>query len=430
MGPSSGISFPVEPASPPSYDDGMKKYVAVAAAVVMQACLGGIYAWSAFVPALSRQFGYSASQTQIIFGSTIGVLSVVMLFSGRLQDRIGPRPLGILAGLFTMVQYLAAGFFGDRFASLWGAISGCGGLAVGCGYVSAMATGVKWFPHRKGLVSGLVVAGYGGGAILLTTLGQLLFARGWTVLEIFRLVGLVYGPIVVLAGSLLFIPAPAHADAHETYSFGRLLADRRYWTLAIGIFCCTFPGLALIGLLKSIGLAASVPEAVAAAAIGVLAAGNASGRLSWGAIQDHVGPRATTLTCLSLSSVSAGLFLLTSGHPSLFLALSAFLGFCYGGGLSLFAAQAAHEFGVRQFGATYPLVVLAHGLAAIIAPPIMGWTRDRTGSFNTGILMAVAVSVAGVIAYGWLTRPPRGRILAAGKTSEAAARWHSTGETL
>ena len=87
------------------------------------------------------------------------------------------------------------------------------------------------------------------------------------------------------------------------------------------------------------------------------------------------------------------------------MAVSIFLGFCYGGSLSLYAAQAAQHFGVRQFGSTYPIVVLGHGAAALTGPAIMGWTRDLTGSFNTGIILIVVVGVAGIAGYAWLTRP-------------------------
>ena len=101
----------------------MKKYIAVAAGVLMQACLGGIYAWSAFVPSLRQAYGYTSAQTQIVFGSTIAMLTLLMLVTGRWQDRLGPRPLGVLAGLFLTAQYLCAGFVGSRFGPLWFSIS-------------------------------------------------------------------------------------------------------------------------------------------------------------------------------------------------------------------------------------------------------------------------------------------------------------------
>ena len=357
------------------------------------------------MPSLQQQFGYSSAQTQIVFGSTIGLLTVIMLFAGRLQDRIGPRPLGVLAGIFLGIQYISAGYWGNHFYPLWAIMSGFGGLAVGCGYVSAVATGIKWFPHRKGFISGLTVAGYGGGAILLQTIAQGLLECGWSTLEIFKLTGCTYGPVAVIMGFLLFTPALQKKDIHPNYSLGILLRDRRYWTLVLGIFCGTFPGLALIGNLEPIGLAAGVPVAMAAGAISVLAAGNAAGRIAWGTIQDRAGFRITSLACLSLASVAAGLFLLVNNDPWFLVGVSAFLGFCYGGSLSLYAAQAAQHFGVNQLGSTYPMVVLAHGAAALTGPAIMGWTRDLTGSFSAGLILIAMVSVAGVAGYAWLTRP-------------------------
>ena len=380
----------------------MKKYVAVAAGVLMQACLGGIYAWSAFVPALRQAYGYSSAQTQIVFGSTIGMLTTLMLVTGRWQDRIGPRPFGVLAGLFLAAQYLCAGFLGDRFGPLWFSVSVLGGLAVGCGYLCPIATGVKWFPHRKGLITGLAVAGYGGGAILLSAIAQTMLGRGWPVLSIFKAIGLIYGPVTLLMGLLLFTPQRADDHASAPFPLGRLLRDRYYWKLVVGIFCGTFPGLVLIGNLKPIGLAFGVPAIAATGAIGGLAAGNALGRIAWGWIQDRSHARVTAPVCLGLSTVAVLMFLLVSAGPLRFIAASAFLGFCYGGGLSLYAAQTAERYGAERVGSAYPPVLLAHGLAAVIGPPLGGWTFDITGTFTASILMAAAVNLAGVFGYLWL----------------------------
>ncbi len=373
----------------------------------MQACLGGVYAWSVFVPALRQTYGYSSKDTQIVFGSTIGILTVLMLVTGRWQDRIGPRPLGVLAGLFLTAQYVCAGFFGSRFGPLWLSMSVLGGLAVSCGYLCPIATGVKWFPRRKGLIAGLAVAGYGGGAVLLSAIAQALLTRGWPVLSVFKAFGLVFGPVTVLMGLLLFTPPRDGGNEEPPFPIRSLLRDRYYWKLVVGIFCGTFPGLVLIGNLRPIGEAFGVSAAAATGAIGGLAAGNAIGRIAWGWIQDRTHSRIATPVCLALSTLAVPLFFLVGDTAWRFFAAATFLGFCYGGGLSLYAAQTAERYGSEHVGRAYPPVLLAHGLAAIVGPPMGGWIYDLTHSYTAGFVMAAAVGLAGVFGYMWLDTKTR-----------------------
>lgn len=384
-----------------------KRYMAVAAAIVMQICLGGIYAWSAFVPSLQRVFGYTSAQTQLVFGSTIGCLTVAMLVAGRLQDRFGPRWLSMAGGLLVAAGYWIAGTLGNHFGWLWVGISLVNGMGVACGYISAIATGVRWFPERKGVISGLMVAGYGGGSILLTAIVQALLKEGWTALQIFRWVGCLYGPVIVVMASLLSVPPSAPGEAAVVRSsVVSLLRDRRFWPLAIGLGCGTFPGLIVIGNLKPMGLSFGLPEVAATLAISLFALGNILGRLAWGALQDQWGARRTALLSLALIALSPLLFLVHRSGLQAFGWASAFCGFCYGGSLALYVAQAAATYGSRNVGSVYPWALLAHGAAAIVGPFVGGGCVDLSGSFVSSLVLAFALGATGLIAYAWLAPRP------------------------
>jgi len=385
----------------------MKRYAMAASAVVMQLCLGGIYAWSAFVPSLRGQFGYSAAQMQLVFGCAVGTLTFSMLVTGRLLDRYGPRVMCMTAALLVCLGYNVAGMFGDRFGLLWLGISIINGLGVACGYLATISVGVNWFPDRKGLISGIVVAGYGGGAILLSSIVEALSRRGWTALEIFRVVGLVYGPIILAAASVLSMPPRSESDNAAPDADNRLLAmlrDRRIWPLMTGLACGTFPGLVVIGNLKPMGMGFGIPELQAVAAISVFAVGNMLGRVAWGALQDRFGARLVSVISLSLIACSPVAYLIHRDVPSVFLAVSAFCGFCYGGSLSIYAAQAATIFGKRRLGSVYPVALIGHGMAAIVGPYVNGWAIDLTGSVVPALVLAGLVGLAGAIVYARLTR--------------------------
>jgi MFS transporter, OFA family, oxalate/formate antiporter len=224
------------------------------------------------------------------------------------------------------------------------------------------------------------------------------------VLRIFTFVGLVYGPAVLICGSILAVP-PSSAPASARASGARgLWRDRRFWPLVIGVFCGTYPGLTVIGNLKPLGLSYGLPTAAAALAISALAVGNVSGRILWGAVQDRIGPRPASLLSLASIALSLLALLVGRGNTTAFLAESVFAGFCYGGSLSLYAAQTAAVYGAERVGTVYSLVMLSHGAAALLAPAAGGIGFDLTGSFAAPILLASATACTGFAGYAILAR--------------------------
>jgi OFA family oxalate/formate antiporter-like MFS transporter len=301
--------------------------------------------------------------------------------------------------------YWTAGSFGDHF---WGLLLGIGllcGLGVAFGYITALATAAKWFPERRGLVTGLVVAGYGFAAILLSSVAAVLMARGWPVLRIFRGISAVYGPLLLLTGLTLSVP-PGSAPAEAVRGFRRteLFRDRRFWRLVVGICCATYPGLALIGALKPIGIWHGLDPVASTAAVSALAVGNGLGRVSWGFIYDRIrSPKAGTLL-LGTVCLSVLVFAVGGGSRWTFLLACLFLGFCYGGGLVVFASEASRIYGMHLMGSVYTVVLAGHGVAGIVAAPLTGYGVDLTGGYWPGLLLALGTAAAGLVASAWLTR--------------------------
>lgn len=375
----------------------MRKYAVLGAAVVIHLCLGGIYAWSVFVPVLRRDFGYSAAMTQGVFGLTVAVLSLGSFVGGRMQDLLGPRIPACLSAVLLGSGYLVAGFLGDRF---WGLVLGISllcGMGVSFGYVTSVASVTKWFPTRRGLTTGIVVSGYGCAAILLSALAGGLLARDWPVLRVFRMVGLIYGPLCLAAALVLCVPPLVHG-APTAHGFRRaaLLRDRRFWRLAIGLGCATYPGLALIGSLKPIGTWHGFDLFTATAAISALAVGNGAGRVAWGLVHDLLPERDTVLLLLAAIVLSVLLFTASGFAAPLFLVSAFVLGFCYGGALAVFPSEVAAVYGTHVLGSVYPVVLSCHGVAAILAAPLTGLGVDLTGGYAPGQGLALAMALAGL----------------------------------
>jgi len=376
-------------------DVSLKRLFVLPAAVLIQMCLGGVYAWSAFVPSLRTDYGLSAGQTQFIFGLTFGTFTVSMLLAGRLLPAWGPRWVGVLGGLLFACGQLASSASGGRFLGFVLGYGLVGGAGIGFGYVAALTAGVQWYPKHKGLVAGIAVAGFGLGSVILTILTAVWVKGGWTVLEMFRAIGCAYGVVVCASALLLFRPPVGRVRPVATFRLGmRLFQDPVFRVLGLGMFCGTCAGLLVVGSLKPIGLASGLSPEAGAAAIGALAVGNATGRIAWGWISDRIGypaiPASLLLLCLALGA------LLAAGTAPVAFAGAAFLvGFGFGACFVLYAAQVAARYGVIEVGRVYPVLFLTYGLAGIIGPLVGGLLHDWTGRYSVPIVASAVVAAAG-----------------------------------
>lgn len=368
----------------------MKKYLVLAASVIMQMVLGGVYAWSAVGRALREAYGLSSVQSEILYGLAVGLFPVVMLVTGRLIKIWGPRTLSLISAALFTLTYLAAWQSGGDFLWLVATLGVGLGVAVGFGYVCPLTTAVKWFPENKGLVTGVAVFGFGGGAIISANVFNHFLGQGMPILELFLWYGLIGGGLVLLSALGMSVPetSPVRAGAHSPTPV-RFVHDPLYWKLAFGIFTGTLGGLVLIGKVTSLAGEFGF-EVWGALYVSLLAAGNALGRLAWGALNDRLPKR---IVSISLASVAASaLFLLVARFHPVALGLGFFaVGFTFGGSLVLYAARTERSFGSSGLAEVYPFVFIWYGLAALIGPVVGGWLHDSLNDYG------LVITVAGVL---------------------------------
>lgn len=375
----------------------MRGYVVLAASIVIQVCLGSVYAWSVFVPSLTETYGLTQAQSQIIFGTSIAVFTLSMVVAGKLQNRLGPAPVAFTGGVLFGAGYLFSSFSEGTFVPLLLGIGVVAGAGIGFGYVCPIATCIQWFPKKKGLVGGIAVAGFGGGAVLLSSLADRLLAQGSTVLEVFQFVGIWYGVAIIASSLLLSTP---HKKVTHISGQDRILrhvfSDGRFWRLVTGIWAGTFGGLLVIGNLQPIGLASNVSSAMAATAIGSFAIGNSIGRLGWGVLADKIGERTIPASLLSLGAAIA-MLALPFTVEWLFVVVSFLAGFGFGACFVVYMAQTANDFGAENMAAVYPFIFLAYGFSGIVGPTVGGWLYDISGSYFAAILVGAGVVLLGAI---------------------------------
>ena len=417
----------------------MNRWLVVLGAILIQLSLGAIYAWSAFTPALTdAPYNFTKTQTQWIFGVGLATFAVVMVVAGRMQSRIAPRQLAALGGIVLGLGYAAARFAGTSF---WGhliAIGLVGGAGIGLAYVVPIAVGVKWFPDKKGMLTGLAVAGFGFGALIWIKLagswGHLIDQLG--VANVFLAYGAAFA-LLVLIGSIWMVnppegyrpagwqpPAPtggAAATGALNLGSAEMLATPQFYMLWLMFIAGAMAGLMVIGCislfaneaLQSRGLSADAAKAAAGTAWGVFGAlANGLGRIIWGMVSDRLGRKFSLFLMLALQGVVMLLFYQMGFRTGLLYLGAAIIGFNFGGNFALFPAATADFFGNKTVGANYGWVFTAYGVGGIVGPYLgglfgdMAKTSGQISSWATPFTIAgIACLVAAVLAL--LLRPPK-----------------------
>src|SRR5215813_4397033 len=146
------------------------RWVIAVAAVVMQICLGAAYGWSVFSKPLVASEHWQLTKVQLNFTLAILFLGVGTVIGGLWQDRVGPRKVATIAGILYGISYILAGFAagGHSLTGMYWTYGVMGGIGMGMGYITPVATLVKWFPDKRGLMTGVAVCGYGAGALIMS----------------------------------------------------------------------------------------------------------------------------------------------------------------------------------------------------------------------------------------------------------------------
>ena len=383
----------------------MQKYISLISAVIVQMALGGIYAYSIYVPSFNTQWGFSSAQTQIVFGLTVFLFTVFMIFSGKKLIIYGPRILIIISAILFTMGHLIVSFSNGNFG-----LFALGYLffiapSISFGYVCAVSTGLLWFPNKKGLVTGLAVAGYGAGGVLLSFVVEFLFNIGWNIEKVLVFVGLVWGSAIFISGLVSSTP-PGLIKYKNNYSARKNIYKykREYTALSIYILCGTMPGLMMIGALKPFALFNGVNATISAIGVALLAIGNGLGRISWGALADKIKPKKlVVLNMIGIIPTMALLFT-TQNFTWLYLPSAFILGFCFGGPLVLAPNQTGLIFGSRNLSQIYPWVLLFHGIAAALGASIAGVIFQITGNYNVVLVLASSIGILGLFSYRHLMK--------------------------
>ena len=405
-----------------------RAWIVVFAGMTINLCLGILYAWSVWAKALidvdkqgQVMEGVNAGWTYLTnaeaatpYSLCIIIFALMMIPGGKILDKLGPKVGATMGGLFLALGCIVAGLMKSYTGLIFG-FGILGGIGMGIGYAAPTPAALKWFgPHKRGLIAGIVVGGFGGAALYVAPLARYLIDN-YGITGSFVGLGIFFAIVVIVAGQFLVLPregyvppAPpekatsstATKDAHGTVDWNpsQILKKWQFYALVVLFIGSTQSGLMIIanaaGLLKS--TATSIPFFAANAWILVSFGGlvNASGRVVTGLYSDKIGRNNAFIVNCIISAVCLAampMIIETQNVPLLFLAVGIAY-WQYGGGLSLLPSYTADYFGSKNLGMNYGLVFLGWGLGFFMAK-IAGIIKDQTGSLDLAFYISAGILV-------------------------------------
>lgn len=417
-----------------------KAWVVVAAGTVVNLCLGILYAWSVWAkelvnvdlagqPMTGINEGWiflTNAQAATPFSLAVMIFALFMIPGGRIHDRFGPKAGAIAGGLFLGAGCIIAGLM-KSYTGLIIGFGVMGGIGMGIGYAAPTPAALKWFgPHKRGLIAGLVVGGYGGAAIYISPLGKWLITH-YGITGSFVGLGIFFAAVILIAGQFLSWPpagyvapgssavsagaAKLKAATHaKDWTVKEMMGTWQFYALVVLFIGSTQSGLLIIanaaGMLNS--TAAGIPFFAANAWILASYGGlvNASGRVGTGMYSDKIGrDNAYTINCAVSALCLAAMPAIIASKSIILLFVAVGIAYWqYGGGLSLLPSYTADFYGAKNLGVNYGLVFLGWGFGFFMAR-VAGTIKDMTGSLDLAFYISAGILVA-MVGLCRLTKKP------------------------
>ena len=404
-----------------------KRWGIATAAVVMQLCLGTVYAWSVFKKPLMGAHGWEEAATQYTFMIFMFTIGCAAAFGGTLVDKKGPKFVATIGGILFGLSTLLAGV-ADQVGSLpllylsYGII---GGLGNGFCYVTPIATLIRWFPDKRGLVTGLAVMGFGFGAFFMGKIapGMIISFKGGLTASGVALTFYIWGAIflVLVVGAAQFFknppagwlpagfkPAASSVSAADSLMFGQAVKTPQWWMLWAMLFLNVSAGLGLISQLSPIAQDLYKPIAETAGIMGedlvkklaamgglvvsITAIFNGLGRLFWARMSDTIGRKTVFGTMFATQAVIYILIALgILSNYWIFMIAGCYLLACYGGGFATMPAFAADNFGPGYIGKVYGFMLTAWACAGLVGPFVFAKFKGQA------LYIAAVLLIAGLL---------------------------------
>lgn len=388
------------------------RWFVVLGALIIQMSLGAVYIYSVFKTPLQQMFQWDKSQVALPAQIVLVAFALAVIFAGRVQDKIGPRKVASVGGIVLGLGLVLAGLTQKMGGLGWFVLtfSVIGGLGIGIAYVCPISACVKWFPDKRGLITGLAVAGFGAGGLIFAPIAKSLI-EGSDVLHAITILGIIFLVAVLVGAQFLSSPpegyrpegwtppaASGGATAASNYSLGGMMKTPQFYLLWLTYFAGCTAGLMIIMNVSTIWQSFSASVAAAAGSmesavfdgiktagavvVSVIAVFNAVGRIAWGKISDQLGSRTKTLAIMFIVCAVAMLALDRLTTYPLFIAGAGLIALCFGGYLALYPAVVADFYGTKNIGVNYGMMFTAYGAGGLFGPWLQARLVEKSATLN------------------------------------------------
>jgi OFA family oxalate/formate antiporter-like MFS transporter len=397
-----------------------KRWLIAGAAIIMQLCLGTVYAWSVFKLPLMKVHGWSDFEVSATMMILMAVIGVSAAFGGTLVDKKGPRFVATIGGILFGAGVLLAGL-ADHIGSLFLLYFGfgvIGGLGNGFGYVTPIATLIRWFPDKRGLITGLAVMGFGAGAFFMGRIAPGM-VNDMGVANTFYIWGVIF--LIVVTGAAQFYknppkgwlpagftPSTTTVSAADSFTFDEAVKRPQWWMLWGMLFLNVSAGLGLISQLSPLaqvvvknaspGITPADLAIQGGTILAVASIFNGLGRLFWASLSDKIG-RKMVFMVMFLSQAALYVLLPQIGNVMLFTVITCYLLACYGGGFATMPPFTADSFGPGYIGKVYGIMLTAWACAGVVGPFVFSKIPGMA------LYVAAGLLVAGFVVALSFTRP-------------------------
>lgn len=386
------------------------------AAVGLHISIGSVYAWSVLARPVMEEMGVTLSEATWAFSIAILFLGLSAAFLGHAAERMGPRRSGLLSMLFFTAGLLGTAWAVERqsLALLYFFYGFIGGIGLGTGYITPVATLVKWFPRHRGFATGLAIMGFGFAAFIAGPVMQRLTAA-YGLAENFLFMACAYALVMGASALYLAPPRPGEVESdlaavmkEEIAAAPALVPQKQYtrqeavktpefaalwWIFFTNITC----GIGLLAVASPMAQEViRMSPAGAASLVGIIGIVNGAGRLLWSAVSDWIGRGAVYLLFFTIE-VFAFWQLAGTSDAAAFAAWVLLIISCYGGGFSCMPAYLSDLFGVRHLSSIHGAILTAWGMAGIAGPLLLSLMKETTGGYGDTLRL-----FAGLLALAWL----------------------------
>ncbi|MGL6184583.1 MAG: L-lactate MFS transporter [Clostridium chrysemydis] len=376
--------------------------VVIIGTVITQLGLGSIYTWSLFNQPIVNKFGWGLSDVALTFSIASFALSVSTLAAGKLQERFGIRKLTSFCGIM-----LGVGLILTSKVSSIGLLYILAGILVGAmdgiAYITTLSNAIKWFPNKKGLISGISVGAYGTGSLIFKYINSDFINKdGFQ--EAFMIWGIIAMVLIIVGAQLLKDAKVSEekvdkGEGRVDFTVKEMLKTKQAYLLFIVMFTACMSGLYLIGIVKDIGVKlAGLDVQTAANAVAMVAVFNTIGRLILGAISDKFDRLKVIMCTLIITLVSVLVLCFVKLNFVGFFTCVACIAFCFGGNITIFPAIVGDFFGLKNHSKNYGVIYQGFGLGALSGSVIATIVGGFKPTFIVvGVLCMISIIIVATI---------------------------------